>query len=373
MKVFLLEDNPGDIRLIQEMFKTMPGLSLAGAADSLEAAFSFLGNDDIDVILADLNVPDSQGLETVTRLRTHFPSLPIVVITSISDEALGIRAIHLGAQDYLVKGQTDGQLMQRALFYAIERKMIEDALGRAKNNLEQEVKDRTRELQTTNQELVAQIALKERAEADLRALSSRVLALQEEERRNVARELHDQVGQSLTVMKLMLGAAARTAPPDLKMRLQEVTDQIVEVMRQVRAISHSLRPTVLDDLGLVPGLRSLFSLLKEQVGLEVVFQHDDLPALDSGISTAAYRIVQEALTNVLRHSGVKLAVVELKMENGNLKIRIEDCGRGFTSDAVRTSTGLSAMRERASLLSGTCSLNSTPGRGTIVTVAIPCR
>ena len=373
MKVFLLEDNPGDVRLMQEMFRGMPGLTLEGAADTLDAALSFLGVNDVDIVLADLNVPDSMGLETLTRLRARFPSLPIVVITSITDEALGIRAIHLGAQDYLVKGQTDGQLMQRSLFYAIERKMTEEALARAKSNLEQDVKDRTRELQTANRELIEQVALKVRAEADLRALSMRVLSMQEEERRNIARELHDQVGQSLTVIKLMLGAAGRTAADDLKPRLKDVSDQVVEVMRQVRAISQSLRPTVLDDLGLEQGLKSLFAQLKERVGLQVDFQPQPLPALDPGVATAAYRIVQEALTNVLRHSGVKEARVQIRMEDGSLKLRIEDRGQGFDAQETHVSTGFSAMRERASLLSGTCVLDSAPGRGTVVTVDIPCR
>ena len=373
MKVFLLEDNPGDVRLIQEMFKDMPGMALEGAADTVDAAFSFLDGHDVDIVLADLNVPDSQGLETLTRLRTRFPYLPIVVITSISDEALGIRAIHLGAQDYLVKGQADGQLMQRAIFYAIERKMAEEALARAKNNLEQEVKDRTRELQVANRELIEQVGLKARAEAELRALSNRVLSMQEEERRNIARELHDQVGQTLTVIKLMLGAIGRNVPEDLKPRLKEVTDQIVEVMRQVRNISHSLRPTVLDDLGLVPGLKSLFTQLKDQVGLEVDFQADEPSKLDPLVSTAAYRIVQEALTNVLRHSGVKQARVRVWVDNGILRLKVEDAGRGFDTGDKNISTGLSAMRERAALLRGSCDIASVPGKGTVVTAQLPGR
>ena len=373
MKVFLLEDNPGDVRLIQEMFKDMPGMALEGAADTVDAAFSFLDGHDVDIVLADLNVPDSQGLETLTRLRTRFPYLPIVVITSISDEALGIRAIHLGAQDYLVKGQADGQLMQRAIFYAIERKMAEEALARAKNNLEQEVKDRTRELQVANRELIEQVGLKARAEAELRALSNRVLSMQEEERRNIARELHDQVGQTLTVIKLMLGAIGRNVPEDLKPRLKEVTDQIVEVMRQVRNISHSLRPTVLDDLGLVPGLKSLFTQLKDQVGLEVDFQADEPSKLDPLVSTAAYRIVQEALTNVLRHSGVKQARVRVWVDNGDLRLKVEDAGRGFDIGDKNISTGLSAMRERAALLRGSCDIESVPGKGTVVTAQLPGR
>ena len=154
MRVFLIEDNPGDVRLIRELFREIPGASLEGATESLETAISLLAEKSVDAVLVDLNLPDSSGLETLTRLQTRFPQLPIIVFTGL-DAELGIRAVHLGAQDFLVKGQVDSRLLQRVLLYAIERKQTQDELRRLNQDLERRVTQRTAELAAANAELEA--------------------------------------------------------------------------------------------------------------------------------------------------------------------------------------------------------------------------
>jgi len=122
VRILIIEDNPGDIQLIQEMLKEGPGNLTISVADRLGVGLDILSSQDIDLVLLDLGLPDSRGLETLVRLQEGFPRQPVLIMTSIADESLAVQAIRLGAQDYLVKGQLDGGLLRHALAYAGERK-----------------------------------------------------------------------------------------------------------------------------------------------------------------------------------------------------------------------------------------------------------
>lgn len=131
MKALIVEDNPGDARLVQEALGRVSGIFTFVVVDRLATALDVLRSQAFDLVLLDLNLPDSRGLETLGRLRAGMPQLPVVVMTSIDDEALAVEAVKLGAQDYLVKGQADGGLMRRSLQYAFERNKAENALAQA--------------------------------------------------------------------------------------------------------------------------------------------------------------------------------------------------------------------------------------------------
>jgi signal transduction histidine kinase/DNA-binding NarL/FixJ family response regulator len=129
IKILLIEDNPGDARLVQEILKEARGNFAITVEEKLGAGLKFLASEtNVDVVLMDLNLPDSRGLETLTNLQTGFPHMPIVVMTSLDDEELANRAVRLGAQDYLVKGNVNGELLRRTLIYAIERKQAEEEI-----------------------------------------------------------------------------------------------------------------------------------------------------------------------------------------------------------------------------------------------------
>ena len=246
-----------------------------------------------------------------------------------------------------------------------ERKRSETSLAKAKKHLEEQVEERTRELWS-------QVETTKHAEAELRALSVRMILAQEEERRSIAKELHDEIGQTLTVLKLMAGSLEKLVPGDLKPRVEGISKELSNVMSRIRLMSQSLRPTVLDDLGLLPGLEWLFARLKEQAGLQIEFECPKVENLEQKASIAAYRIIQESLTNVMRHSGVKSAFVQISFDdNNNLRIRVTDYGRGFNPLGLQTSTGLSAMKERAKLVGGKVELESAPGKGTVVIAVLP--
>ena len=200
----------------------------------------------------------------------------------------------------------------------------------------------------------------------LEALSRRLVKLQEEERRGIARELHDGAGQILMSLKLAL----ETEPLDrgrCESLLQELYDQLGE-------ISMNLRPPMLDDLGLLPALRWHIRRFSSLSGVEAHLHSEGVnDRLRAELELAAFRIVQEALTNVARHAHTDTAAVALIQESGVLRIRVSDSGSGFDHDAVSPSvgSGLIGMRERATLLGGSLSIQSSPGSGTEVIAELP--
>lgn len=211
--------------------------------------------------------------------------------------------------------------------------------------------------------------------ARLEALSLRLLEVQEQERRHIARELHDEVGQSLTVLRMLLGAPEILSADSLKARMEQARSSVDELISRVRGLSFDLRPADLDQLGLIPALFSLFDRFTTQTPLLVSFKHQEIHGrFPFRVETAAYRIVQEALTNVVRHAGVAGVSVRLWLESGRLHLQVEDRGAGFDAAAVLQtpkSSGLAGMQERTLLLGGSMSVDSSPGCGTTIHVALP--
>lgn len=210
----------------------------------------------------------------------------------------------------------------------------------------------------------------------LEQLSRELVRVQEAERRRLALELHDEIGQVLTALHLSLDVAdpAAGVTRDNLSRAR----QIVEVLTgKVRNLSLDLRPTLLDDLGLLPALLWYVKRYTDQTGVNVAFRHAGLTGMrfSAEVETAAYRIVQEALTNVARHAEVEEVEVQAWAEDDVLTIRIEDTGRGFerADPSQRPSTGLSGMRERARLVGGELTVTTAPGEGVRVSAVLPQR
>jgi PAS domain S-box-containing protein len=209
----------------------------------------------------------------------------------------------------------------------------------------------------------------------LQALSHRLVEVQEEERRHIARELHDEVGQILTGLNLTLELVARLPADQTYTRLEQAQQMVNDLILRVREMSLELRPPMLDDLGLQAALFWYFERYRDQTGIDVQFKH---MALDQrfapDIEVAVYRMVQEALTNVARHAMVPFVEVRLWANHEVLGVQIEDHGKGFDPEAALasyTSSGLSGMRERTSLLGGDLVIESAPGQGSCLTVEFP--
>jgi signal transduction histidine kinase len=210
----------------------------------------------------------------------------------------------------------------------------------------------------------------------LQSLSHRLVEVQEVERRYIARELHDEIGQLLTGLKLALEVSTRLPADAVKAHLGEARALVNELMAKVQELCLNLRPAMLDDLGLLAALLCHFERYTAQTSVQVTFQHTGLEErrFASEVETAAYRIVQEALTNVARHAGISEATVRLWTDQDAIGVQIEDQGAGFDPEAALAAgacNGLAGMRERATLLGGKLTVESVPGAGTRLTAELP--
>jgi signal transduction histidine kinase len=389
VEILLVEDSPSDAFLLQEALSQhgIGGFEFTHVESWAEAA-AYLQKQPFDVLLLDLSLPDSTGRDTFVRARAEAPHLPIVVLTGVADEAVGLEAVRHGIQDYLIKGQAYGLQTARALRYAIERKQAETALKRAEANLQRErdqlevrVRERTAELSQTNQALQAEIAQRQRAEEAHREVLRRLAAAEETERGRVSRELHDRLGQDLTALKLGLQVIRKqglgsTAVRESLTKLEELTDHL---MRDIHRLAWELRPAALDDFGLEMALRRHVDEWAALSGVPVDFHSQGMGSsrLPPQLETTLYRITREALTNVIRHANAKRVSVLLERQAERVSLIVEDDGQGFDATATlrapatQGKLGLLGMLERATLAGGSVEIESKPGGGTTVFVRIP--
>lgn len=215
------------------------------------------------------------------------------------------------------------------------------------------------------------------SERTLKALSERLLVVQEEERTRIAREIHDDLGQTLTALKMdVIGLMERTSdasPAGAAIR-ERVLTTLDATVNSVQRISSELRPSILDDLGLAAAIESEARSFEERTGIECeVSLPEEAGRLSSGVATALYRITQEALTNVARHSNAARVELRIRFRDADVLVEVRDDGRGITSQEVGSarSLGLIGIRERAELVGGTARFEGIAGRGTIVSIRIP--
>jgi two-component system sensor histidine kinase UhpB len=217
----------------------------------------------------------------------------------------------------------------------------------------------------------------------LRALSRRLLEVQEEERGRLARDLHDDIGQALTALKIQLeslprGGAGGEGDAAPRSRIDDCIETTRHTIERVRQLSLSLRPSQLDDLGLAAALRSHLDRQARVAGLVSHFDALEAPAeMAADTETACFRVAQEAINNVLRHAQARNLWLHLAMVGGQLALSVRDDGRGFDVDSVRRragaagSLGLVGMEERVALVGGSFELRSLPGKGTVMLATFP--
>jgi two-component system sensor histidine kinase UhpB len=213
----------------------------------------------------------------------------------------------------------------------------------------------------------------ERLENERRRSGSLVVRAQEEERKRIARDLHDEVNQALTALLLRIEAATQDAPAQLRIELQETKRLADQAMGELLDLARQLRPTALDDHGLVAALSTHVREFDRRGQARASFWAD--PRLGEDLSPDAqvvvYRVAQEALVNAARHSGASRIEVSLEPSDSRIRLQVSDNGSGFAFDEEGKGLGLSGMRERALLVGGTFEIDSSPGRGTTVKLEIP--
>jgi len=262
----------------------------------------------------------------------------------------------------------------------LQEKASAAQLRAARDQLEKRVEERTEALSRSNFELTREVKERQRAESDLRNQSAKVLRIQDEERRRMARDLHDGVGQTLAAAT-MAAAAARSSkepiPAACESALCQVEDLLQLGLREVRTVSHLLHPPLLDESGLMSAIRWYAEGFSKRSNISLALDLEELTErLNQDLETAIFRIVQEALTNVHRHSEAHAVRIVVKRDGSTLTLAIQDDGKGIPREMLRMASdgrkgvGLASMRERSLLLGGTFAVKST-GAGTEICVSVP--
>lgn len=352
LRVLIVEDNEDDALLIIRELARGGYVPQHQRVDTSAATRQALETGQWDVIIADYAMPQFNGSEALGIVKSCGLDIPFIIVSGAIGEQTAVAAMKAGAHDYVMKS----------------------ALGRLVPAIQRELQ----EAQVRRRWRQAEVALIE-AHRRLQALSSRMMQIQETERRTLARELHDEIGQALTAVKIHLQALLLRS--DTLKHVPQIEDSLRIVdgaLEQVRSLSLDLRPSQLDDLGLQPALRWYLDRQSRIAGLDLQFGADALPArLHPDVETACFRIAQEAMTNVLRHAGAKRVGVELRRHGEELELTVEDDGKGFDVAAAQrraatgASLGLAGMEERAALAGGRIELSSAAGRGTRVRVSFP--
>ena len=350
LRVLVLEDEPEDAELelavlAEGGFDCASTLAVSRAA--FEAAFA---PGRLDLVLADYRLPGYTGLEALEHVRRRDALVPFVLVSGALGEERAVEALRSGATDYVLK-------------HGLAR--LASAVRRAL----EERREHERHLATRK-------AL-ELSQERLRALSRRLLEVQEAERGRLARDLHDDIGQALTALKIQLETLARERGGGTA-RVQECVDTTQHALERVRQLSLSLRPLQLDDLGLVAALRSH---LDRQAGIGGLTPHFDAAEAPRGVApeveTACFRVAQEAINNVLRHARARNLWLRLFTAGGHLALSVRDDGNGFDLDAARrrgaagASLGLVGMEERVALAGGTLELRTAAAQGTVLLATFP--
>jgi signal transduction histidine kinase len=213
----------------------------------------------------------------------------------------------------------------------------------------------------------------QRTELEFRRLGRAVWRMQEDERRRLARELHDGIGQNLTALKHRLAQMGDGLPAAQRQQLEAAIALCGETLEDTRELSRLLRPPILDDLGLEAALRWLARSIGEASGLAIELDLEPLPALDADLQTLLFRVAQEAMNNTARHAQARNVLLRLVARGGLLQLQVVDDGRGCDPQAALRSggSGLGGMRERLRLYDGHLELHSAPGEGTRIRAVVP--
>lgn len=255
--------------------------------------------------------------------------------------------------------------------FVYQRRRSEWLLKEVNERLEQRVEERTADLAASRQAL-------ERSEEQLHTLTGRILTAQEEERRRIARDLHDDVNQRLALLMLDLQRIERqvgSLSAEAQDGVRNVLKGLEDLSDDVRYMAYRFHPSILDDLGLKAALQRLLDDFSSRTGVKALFVHQPLDhALDKTAATALYRVVQESLSNIARHAKATRVEVEVTVEEEEVVVMVHDDGMGFDRTAIEraeSGLGLLNMRERLLTVQGSCEVESVPGKGTTVSMHVP--
>jgi len=348
LDIVIIEDVPRDAEAMEAALRDE---EIPFKARRLETRAQFLAalqTAPPDVVLSDFTLPEFNALDALYLLQATRPDIPFILVTGNRSEEVAVACIKEGADDYILKASL--KRLPSSIMNALRKKAAE------------------RE--------------KAAVEAKLRELPRLILQAQETERRRVARELHDSVNQLLSSVKFRIQSLEARMPAGDGGALHDDAEKtralLDKAILEVRRISRNLRPSELDDLGLSPALRSLCVEFGERTGIAVELTCPDQSGkLPAEIELTAYRIAQEALTNVEKHAGACRVTVELTYDDVRLRLLLRDDGCGFDVNSPTLAAhrnggmGLINIQERVRLVGGTSTVKSAPAAGTEVAIELP--
>ena len=387
MRILIVDDelvSREKLRNIMDSFGQC--IVVENGADALRVATS---QNPPDLILLDIIMPGMDGYEVCKRLKANrrTSNIPVIFISARSEEEDEAQGLGLGAVDYITKPFSPSIVKARV------RTHLE--LKKHRNRLEELVNERTVKLKKATKEMQVEIAERKQAEDNLKQanekllsvhnqrkiLSKRLIDLLEKDRHDIAMELHDHIGQTLTSLKLNLETIHAQLEPtesELGSHIKAAKEKAINALKDIKSISHGLKPSILDTLGLKPSLRELFNDIQRDMDIKIKFFSRNISKeIAPEKELAIYRITQEALTNVIKHARAKEVFVNLIKKEKNISLSIEDDGVGFNPDKTikvmkrKGPLGLLIMQERAIQLDGEFTVESQIGQGTHVLVGIP--
>jgi signal transduction histidine kinase len=344
-KILLVDDEPKSLFALQELLSTLEENLMI--AQSGEEALRLALKNDFAVILLDVRMPGIDGFETAKLIRNRERSrlTPIIFLTAAADEMTSMfRGYEVGAVDYLMKPVVPEILKSKvSVFVELHRKS-----------------ERLRE-----------------SEDKLRRLAAHLISVREEERAHIAREIHDELGQVLTGLKMeVTWLAKRLREKPLIEKTDSMCKLIDSTVQTVRKIATGLRPEMLDDMGLVAAIGWQAKDFQKRTGIRCrVKLPPETTKLDIDVSTTSFRIFQEILTNVARHARATRVDIDLNVTDDQVSLEVQDNGVGIADSDLngRKSLGLLGMHERALLFGGEVNISGAAGHGTRVAVSIPTR
>jgi len=342
INILMVDDQAGKLLTYEAMLEEL-GENLIKAHSGMEALEKML-KDDIALVLMDVSMPEMDGLETAELIHAHprFQNIPIVFISGIHVSDFDrLKGYQYGAVDY------------------VSVPVVPELL-RAKVRVFADLHRKTRQLEM---------------------LTNRITTLRDEERRHVARELHDSVGQILAAISMnssFVQAESHRLSPETARRVADNISLTDDAIRQIRTISHLLHPPLLDEAGLASALRCYIDGFSERSKIEVTLEvPETFSGLPKEMELSIFRVVQECLTNIHRHAGSPTAAIRITQDEACLRVEIEDAGKGIPPEkesllrlSAHTGVGLRGMQERLRQLGGTLQIQSN-GHGTEVIAILP--
>jgi len=347
--IVLIDDEEDDYVLIRDMLRDIRGSQYRLKwIEGFDEAVNCCPLPGPDAFLLDYRLGERNGLELMEELRNKGFESPMIILTGHGDYEIDFSAMKGGAADYLEKALLSPPLLERAVRYAIERSKNMKSL--------------------------------QESERRLREISERLIDSQERERKIIARELHDSIGSNLTAIKyameeIRIKLERGEDISSCSTPLDRIVGMVKETITETQRISTDLRPAILDDMGLLAGLRSVCRKIQEvssgmRIESTLNISEDGLP---EELKICLYRILQEALNNATKHSGAEKVEVLLHKNDNGLELLVRDNGEGFTlpeepgpGSRSTAGMGLVSMRERAELSGGNLTISSARGRGTTV-------